>query len=378
MTGSIICLLHLSKQSYILGKLWQFEPPLSASGSVSWPSLCLFSWKIAALIQALVEPKCELRPEYTPPLEKSCSVIFVLPLMIKPLCTISIAKKNANHLKSWLEITSCFSFFAFFFFIFLPSSAKHITLKKNLWSTDYRLFSYKPCTLHISLLMTVAEAMIEHQNDWWGQLEWRTTVNENWKIILWWFQLVTWGGQEKTFDSRICAWTNRLTDELINNTLADLMRHWFPLRSMPLMPTLMWRHRCSHPQSKHIGRSLAGAPRSPLSCRDEAEIFSIKSTWSQCHHFPLQFSSWLAASVHTHTHQRSRLHINPCVCSTSFHHQLRWNLCRRGEPQLFELVEFVIHLLMKHKCRAASWSDAARRRTQPITQKMNIRNLGSL
>lgn len=143
--------------------------------------------------------------------------------------------------------------------------------------------------------------MIEHRDDWWGQLEWRTTVNENWKIILWWFQLVTWGGQEKTFDSRICAWTNRLTDELINNTLADLMRHWFPLRSMPLMPTLMWRHRCSHPQSKHIGRSLAGAPRSPLSRRDEAEIFSIKSTWSQCHRFPLQFSSWLAERACTRT-----------------------------------------------------------------------------
>lgn len=278
-----------------------------------------------------------------------------------------------NHGLKSLPAFPFLPFFSLSSFLLLPS----ISPLKKIYDQLTRLFSYKPCTLHISLIMTVAEAMIEHQNDWWGQLEWRTTVIENWKIILWWFQLVTWG-QEKTFDSRICAWTNRLTDELINNTLADLMRHWFPLRSMPLMPTLMWRHRCSHPQSKHIGRSLAGAPHSPLSCRDEAEIFSIKSTWSQCHRFPLQFSSWLAASVHTHTHQRSRLHINPCVCSTSFHHQLRWNLCRRGEPQLFELVEFVIHLLMKHKCRATSWSDAARRRTQPVTQKMNIRNLGSL
>lgn len=134
------------------------------------------------------------------------------------------------------------------------------------------------------------------------------------------------------------------------------MRHWFSLRSIPLMPTLMWRHRWSHPQSKHIGGSLAGAPCSPLSCRDEAEIFSIKSTWSQCHRFPLQFSSWLAASVHTHRH--SRLHINARVCSTFFHRQLWWNLYRHAETQLFELVEFVIHLLIKHKCSATSGSAA--------------------
>lgn len=178
------------------------------------------------------------------------------------------------------------------------------------------------------------------------------------KKKLLWFQLVTWGGQEQTFDSRICAWANRLTHEMINNTLPDLMRHWFSLRSIPLMPTLMWRHRWNHPQSKHIGGSLAGAPCSPLSCRDEAEIFSIKSTWSQCHRFPLQFSSWLAASVHTH--RRSRLHINACVCSTSFHQQLWWNLYRHRETQLFELAEFVIHLLIKHKCSTTSGSAAAR------------------
>lgn len=193
--------------------------------------------------------------------------------------------------RSSLDITSCFFSFA--------------------------LFSYKLFILHVSLIMTATEALIEHQNDAWGHLEWRTALNVNWKIILLLFQLVTRGGQEKTFDSRIWAWANRLTDELINNTLANLMRHWFPLRSMLLMPTLMWRHRCSHPQSKHIGGSLAGAPCSPLSCRDEAEIFSIKSTWSQCHHFPLQFSSWLAANVHTRW--RSHLHINACMCSTSFH-----------------------------------------------------------
>lgn len=231
-----------------------------ASGSVS----CLFSWYISALIQTLVEPICKLRPELTPYLWKSCILNFVLHLMIKHLCTICVAEEKLITLAlAKLEITSCFSFFAFF--VYLPSFfCQAYQPFKDLWSTDCRLFSCNPCTLHICQIMTVAEAMIEHQSDWWGQLEWITTVNENWKIILWWFQLVTWGGQAKTFESQICAWKNRLTDELINNTLADLMRHWFPLRSMPRMPTLMWRHRCSHPQSKHIGGSLAGAPRSPL------------------------------------------------------------------------------------------------------------------
>lgn len=176
MTGSIICLLHLSKQSYILRKLWQFEPPLSASGSVSWPSLCPFSWKTAALIQTLFEPKCELRPEYTPHLEKSCSVIFVLPLMIKTPLHHQHCKKKKMLITlalARLEITSCFSFFAFFFFIFLPSSAKHINLKKIFDQLTIDYFSYTPRTLHISLIMTVAEAMIEHRSGWWGQLEWR-------------------------------------------------------------------------------------------------------------------------------------------------------------------------------------------------------------
>lgn len=204
--------------------------------------------------------------------------------MIKHCFSVSIAK-NAYYVIMTVMIKSWHHFLLFLFcFVFL----------------SFALFSYKLFILHVSLIMTATEVL-----------------NVNWKIIFSLFQLVTRGGQEKTFDSRICAWANRLTDELINNTLANLMRHWFPLRSMPLMPTLMWRHRCSHPQSKHIGRSLAGAPCSPLSCRDEAEIFSIKSTWSQCHHFPLQFSSWLAANVHTH--RRSHLHINACMCSTSFH-----------------------------------------------------------
>lgn len=146
------------------------------------------------------------------------------------------------------------------------------------------------------------------------------------------------------------------------------MRHWSPLRSMPLMPTLKWRHSCSHPQSKHIGGSLAGDADSPLSRRDEAEIFSIRSTSSHCH----KFSSWLA--VHVHMHDAPVCILMP-VCaqqpSISSSDGISADTVVWFDGVCYSLVnETQVRRLVLKQCSRCC--------TQPVTQKSYIRKLGSL
>lgn len=109
---------------------------------------------------------------------------------------------------------------------------------------------------------------------------------------------------------------------------------------MLLTLTLMLECRYRHSESQHIGGSLRGAPL--FSVERLAEIFSIRSTWRQCHwlHIPqLPHNS-------THIHLDCGLWIsNACELNT-FPWMFRWwnGWCK--DPQMFGLLE----LIMTQRC----------------------------